>query len=64
MTGDSHRWGERFLGFAFLVLLGALALYGAARLVLAAWLVLVVTGGVLLALAVLVGWWRARQRGW
>ena len=55
---------SRVFGTAVSILLAACALYWAACLIRDAWVVLVVTGGVLFLLGSFVAWHRARWSRW
>jgi hypothetical protein len=63
-SNDPRSFVSRILGGAVSVLLAAFALYWAACLIRAAWLVLAMTGGVLLVLGSLAAWYRARRWRW
>ncbi len=65
MNQEPGRFLDRLVGACFSLLLGALALYIAAKLVAAVWTILLLAClvvGVLLGLAVLVH--RSRSNGW
>jgi hypothetical protein len=65
MNGMNQRsFVSRVFGKAVSILLAACALYWAACLIRAAWVVLVVTGGVLFLLGTFVVWYRARWSRW
>lgn len=64
MNSDPRTLVSRVLGAAVSILLAAYALYWAACLIRAAWVMLAVAGGVLFALGSALAWYRARWWRW
>lgn len=63
-SSDPRGLIDKVVGACIALLVGAIALYAAVRLVEAIWSALLVILGGLLLVAVLVAAWRFRHRGW